>query len=182
MKSQIAVVLGTARSDGNTAKLVNALAGNLALEVFDLNHFQITPYDYQFNNSNDDFIPLIDELLSFDTILMASPIYWYAPSAQLKVFLDRLSDLLSRYKNKGRQLRNKRSGVIATGLDIYAPDCFEQIFANTLNYLGMKNLGMLYYGCEDNAQFFLDDPMILSFASKLGMFNGSEQRHLISAS
>ncbi|MCW8880220.1 MAG: flavodoxin family protein [Kangiellaceae bacterium] len=181
MKARVAVVLGSARSNGNTASLVGALAKNIPLELFDLNHFQIAPFDYQFRNNSDDFHPLMDELLGFDIILMASPIYWYAPSAQLKIFIDRLSDFLKQHKSRGRLLRTKSSGVIATGSDIYPPDCFEQIFDNTLNYLGIKNLGMLYYGCEDEAQFDADDPMILSFASKLAKFNGSEQRHLTSA-
>ncbi|MDA5312487.1 flavodoxin family protein, partial [Vibrio cholerae] len=70
--------------------------------LFDLSDYAISFYDYEHMNRNDDFIHLINKLAEFDHLVFASPVYWYSMSAQLKVFFDRLSDLLTIEKELGR--------------------------------------------------------------------------------
>ncbi|GHY53033.1 Putative NAD(P)H-dependent FMN-containing oxidoreductase YwqN [Vibrio cholerae] len=101
---KIAVVLGTSKSDGNTRKLVEVFQASTDTTLFDLSDYAISFYDYEHMNRNDDFIHLINKLVEFDHLVFASPVYWYSMSAQLKVFFDRLSDLLTIEKELGRCL------------------------------------------------------------------------------
>ena len=144
---KVAIVLGTSRQGGNTAHLIDNLSQRIdfPVQVFDLVYYEIAPYDYDYNNQNDDFMSLMEEITEgYDAIILASPVYWYAPSAQLKVFMDRLSDLLDINKPLGRALKGKYAGLIATGVDKQVVSCFEDIFKGTYRYLHMNYLGMQY--------------------------------------
>ncbi|WP_444998083.1 flavodoxin family protein [Aliikangiella sp. IMCC44359] len=149
MKS-IAVVLGTSRINGNTHTLAKVCCEQLDADFFDLAQFNISMFDYQHKNQSDDFLKLIKKLVNYKQIIFASPVYWYSPSAKLKVFLDRFSDLLTIEKDLGRQLRGKKVSVIATGADSKEPDCFTEIFVRTSDYLGMKYCQILYCCCPSD--------------------------------
>ncbi|MES2102393.1 MAG: NAD(P)H-dependent oxidoreductase [Pseudomonadota bacterium] len=157
-----AILLGTARNGGNTHQLAHHVADRASAQVFDLADYIICPYDYNHNNSGDDFLPLMREVLRFDNIVLASPIYWYAPSSAMKVFLDRWSDLVTIEKGLGRQLRQKSGAVISTGANAALTPCFEEIFRLTYNYLGMQYKGILYCACDEDIRmpqhrFAMDD-------------------------
>jgi multimeric flavodoxin WrbA len=139
-----AVILGTSRPNGNTRQLVNRVDSIMAVDVFTLHSRDIHPFDYDHNNHNDDFIPLIEQLLEYEHWVFASPVYWYCMSAQMKTFVDRLSDLLTIRKDLGRRLRGKSCSVISTSETPNAPECFETVFKLTFDYLGMEYKGMLY--------------------------------------
>ena len=122
---RVAIILGTSRPTGNTAQLVHHLANHFVtmtshqVSVYSLSDYHVLPYDYQFANQGDDFPELISEVITkHELIVLATPIYWYAPSAQMKVFMDRLTDLLEINKTQGRQLKGKYVGVIATGVRV----------------------------------------------------------------
>lgn len=143
------IIVGSSRSTGNTAELAIAVASKLQASVIDLNQYQIAPFDYEFKNQGDDFMSLMRQVLSFDRIILATPMYWYAPSAIMKTFMDRISDLLKIEKELGRQLRSKKAALLGTGCDATPAACFEQVFQLTFDYLGMAYQGMLYASCED---------------------------------
>ena len=143
-----AVILASSRKNGNTHQLVQCYINRHSGDVFDLSDFEISVYDYEHHNSDDDFIKLINRLLKYDRLVFATPVYWYAMSAQMKVFFDRLSDLLTVNKQAGRRLRGKSCFVLATGTDDSAPQCFAQPFRLTCDYLAMRYLGMLYCKCD----------------------------------
>ncbi|HHY0612095.1 TPA: flavodoxin family protein [Vibrio parahaemolyticus] len=139
----IAVILGTSKSDGNTRKLADSFVEQSGAKLFDLSNFNVSFYDYSHENKNDDFLPIIHELLSFDHLVFASPVYWYSMSAQLKVFFDRLSDLLTIEKELGRRLMGKSVSVLSTGYNWELPDCFVQPFELTAKYMQLE-----FKGCE----------------------------------
>ncbi|EGR2784104.1 NAD(P)H-dependent oxidoreductase [Vibrio parahaemolyticus] len=139
----IAVILGTSKSDGNTRKLADSFVEQSGAKLFDLTNFNVSFYDYSHENKNDDFLPIIHELLSFDHLVFASPVYWYSMSAQLKVFFDRLSDLLTIEKELGRKLKGKSISVLSTGYNLELPDCFVQPFELTAKYMQLE-----FKGCE----------------------------------
>jgi multimeric flavodoxin WrbA len=143
------ILLGSSKTQGNTHQLALALAVKTKARVINLSDYAIAPFDYEFKNAGDDFLPLIREVLRYETIILASPMYWYSPSATMKTFMDRLSDLLKVEKDLGRQLRTKISAVLATGYDEIPAACFEEIFKLTFAYLGMTYRGMLYASCQD---------------------------------
>ncbi|WP_367007990.1 NAD(P)H-dependent oxidoreductase [Vibrio cholerae] len=136
---KFAVVLGTSKSDGNTRKLVEVFQASTDTTLFDLSDYAISFYDYEHMNRNDDFIHLINKLVEFDHLVFASPVYWYSMSAQLKVFFDRLSDLLTIEKELGRCLKSKSVSVISTGFNKACPSCFSEPF--------QLYLGLVYKGC-----------------------------------
>lgn len=147
---KIAIILGTSRKNGNTHQLVDEYARNYSAHVFDLSEYDFSGFDYEHKNTNDDFLPLIEKLLTYDHLIFATPVYWYTMSAPMKLFFDRLSDLLTTHKEHGRSLRGKSCSVISTGTDNYLPEGFEQPFSLTAQYLGMQYSGALYCVCEPN--------------------------------
>ena len=149
---KIAVVLGTSKADGNTLYLVNQFVELTQAEVFDLADYKISYYDYFHENRNDDFIPLIRMLKNYDHIVFASPVYWYSMSAQLKVFFDRLSDLLTIEKSLGRKLQGKEISVLSTGYEQELPDCFIEPFELTAEYMQFvfRGFGYLPVNKENN--------------------------------
>ena len=139
----VAVILGTSKSDGNTRILVDKFIEKSGADIFDLSLLKISFFDYLHKNSSDDFLSLIHKLITYDHIVFATPVYWYSMSAQLKVFFDRLSDLLTIEKGLGRQLKGKSISVLSTGYDSDCPSCFIQPFELTANYMDLT-----FKGCE----------------------------------
>lgn len=144
-------ILGTSRRSGNTRALVDHLVGPAASPIIDLSSKNISVFDYSHANADDDFLPLIESMLDVPRWHLATPVYWYTMSAQMKIFLDRLNDLITLRKELGRRLRGIEVGVVATGVVPELPDEFEAPFRLTCGYLGMHYLGAVY------AQFGDDD-------------------------
>ena len=102
-------VIGSSRRNGNTGKLLDTIANELGIEVIDLSTKNISPFDYEHKNSHDDSQAIMSHILKHDNIIFAPPVYWYSMSAQIKVFIDRMSDFLdiAELKGQGRELRTK---------------------------------------------------------------------------
>lgn len=145
----VSVLVAASRQNGNTVALVSSLVTSLPATVINLSEKQLSYFDYEHGNKQDDFLPMISELLGSDVIVFATPVYWYSMSAQLKVFIDRLTDLLTIEKEMGRALRGKRFTVIATGTDSELPACFTEQFQRIGDYLGMQMLPPLYCRCQN---------------------------------
>lgn len=147
------VIFGSARSFGHTRKVVDDVLKGADIELFDLNNFDISPFDYEHKNKYDDFIPLIEKLIHYDIWVIATPVYWYQVSAQHKIFFDRITDLLSIRKDLGRKLHGKKMFVIASFGTSY-PDGFERILEQICEYLGMEYLGSSFvYSGTQNEEF-----------------------------
>ena len=85
------IILGSSRNDGDTAKVVNTLREYSNWDIIDLNDYEISYYDYEHNNSDDDFLPLMKKLIeNYDTMIFATPVYWYSMSGIMKVFFGKL--------------------------------------------------------------------------------------------
>ncbi|OKY25094.1 MULTISPECIES: flavodoxin family protein [Thalassotalea] len=138
------IIVATSRDNGNTVKCANALALSFPADIINLSHYQFSYYDYQNKNKDDDFLKLAEQICQYDLIIYASPIYWYAMSAQMKVFFDRLTDLVTIEKLLGRALKNKRNALISTGAEKVAPSCFVEPFALTADYFDMRFIGNYY--------------------------------------
>lgn len=161
------IFVGSSRSPGNTVNLARVVAEQTQATLIDLSLYDIAEYDYQFNNRDDDFLPLIKQALPFQRIVLASPMYWYAPSARMKTFMDRISDLLHGEKELGRQLRGKQAALLGTGCDAIPAPCFEESFRLTFAYLGMKYQGMLYASCEKEFVYSQHAAAIQAFKERL---------------
>jgi len=159
-----AILFGSSRYDGHTGALVKCLEESIkSTSCYLLKDYDFSPFDYEHKNKNDDYLALVNKLISYDHIIFATPVYWYAMSAQLKVFFDRFSDLLSIDKNLGRKLKGLKCSVVSTGAWEYPPDCFEEVFKLTFNYLRMEYSGMLYCQMDSKSDINQHQSIITNF-------------------
>jgi len=149
VKDTIAI-FGSARKNGNTGKFIHWISSELNIDVIDLSEKNISPYDYEHKNLGDDFIPLMNQLLNYEKIIFVTPVYWYAASAQMKVFIDRTSDFLDveELKDIGRRLRKKTGYIVCTSVSNEAAPSFLNSFKDTFEYLDMNYGGHVHANCE----------------------------------
>ncbi|CAM1357920.1 FMN reductase [Tenacibaculum sediminilitoris] len=139
------IIQASSKSKGNTNKVINYLNNNSSFNFVDLRTKNIGVFEYDFSNADDDFIPLMEEIINqYDTIVFATPVYWYSMSATLKTFFDRLSDLLHYKKDLGRQLRGKNMAMISNSDANDLRDGFEMPFIESAKYLSMNYLGSVH--------------------------------------
>ncbi len=149
MKMRKVIIVGSSRSQGNTTKIVDEIAARLQIDVINLSHYEISHYDYESKNRDDDFLPLIRKIIeNYDTLIFATPVYWYSMSGIMKVFFDRFSDLLRIEKETGRKLRGKQFAVISNSHDAQIEDDFYIPFKRSADYLGMIYIGNKHYNAD----------------------------------
>ncbi len=150
MSKRGVIIQGSSRSDGDTSSIVKFVSAKTGFEVIDLSIKNIGHFDYEFENRSDDFMPTIRYVINnFDTIVFATPIYWYSMSGIMKSFMDRLSDLLIEEKELGRMLRGKSMAMISCS---ESPETWESVrmpFEKTAGYLGMIYLGDVHAFVRD---------------------------------
>jgi len=145
------IIQASARSNGDTNTIVNELNKHNTFDVIDLKTKNVGQFEYNFTNANDDFLPMMEEIIEkYDTIVFATPVYWYSMSGILKAFFDRLSDLLHYKKELGRQLRGKNMAMISNNNYDDLKDGFSMPFKESANYLGMTYLGDTHTWVEDD--------------------------------
>jgi multimeric flavodoxin WrbA len=149
MSSRSIIILGSARSDGNTRKIVDWISEHTEIEVVDLNTLHIGYFDYAFSNREDDFLPLAEKLIQYDTWIFATPVYWYSMSAVMKTFFDRITDLLDLRKDLGDQIAGKNMMLIACSGHEDLQEWFSLPFIFTAKYLGMQFLGEVHAWLEN---------------------------------
>jgi multimeric flavodoxin WrbA len=165
------IIQGSSRSDGDTSKIVNYIASNNNFEVIDLHTKNIGHYDYDYKNEGDDFIELITNIIeTYDTIIFVTPVYWYSMSGILKVFFDRISDILRTHKNTGRKLRGKNMAMISCSNRDDLKEGFTMPFVESANYLGMKYLGSIHTYVEND---LIDDNMKLRIDEFINMLKST---------
>ncbi len=149
--SGIIALFSSSRRHGNTGRLMDRIAYELGIPVVDLSEKEISAFDYEHRNRNDDFEPLMEQLLKSDQIIFASPVYWYAVSPSMKIFLDRLSDYLELpdLLDKGRKLRGKTCYVVCTSAEDKVSSTFINSFRETFEYLGMQFGGFIHANCAN---------------------------------
>ena len=127
----------------------------------------MTSYDYAHANRNDDFEPLMDRVLSHEQIIFATPIYWYAASPTMKIFLDRISDFLELpdLLPEGRRLRGKNAYIVCTSICDEPSAAFMDALRETFDYLGMNYGGVAHINCRDGYLPAVHDPEALTFAT-----------------
>jgi len=147
-------IFSSARANGNTKALLNSLACGRDIDRIDLADHRVSEYDYQYNNQDDDFLALIEKILSYDKIIFASPVYWYAVTPTMKKFLDRITDLLDlpHLLEHGRRLRGKTAYVVCSSASSEVSTSFISAWTNIFEYLGMTYGGCLHANCADGYQ------------------------------
>jgi len=95
---------------------------------------------------NDEAKPILAKMARADVIVMATPLYFYGPSAQLKIIFDRMFSLF-KWDNKAdtmkTPLKGKTFALIASAYEDIGLDALEKPFRLTAKYTGMKFKSLL---------------------------------------
>lgn len=149
MENKKVIILGSSRKNGNTTKIVDEISKETGIDIINLSDYNISYYDYESKNKEDDFLPLIRRILEeYGTLIFATPIYWYNMSGIMKVFFDRFSDLIRIEKETGRKLRGKKMGVISNSHDDENEESFYIPFKKSADYLSMEYLGHAHFNAN----------------------------------
>ena len=182
MSKNILVVHGSPRKKGNTMvltkKAMEAIEEqNGTCEEIFLQGLDIKPCmgcdscrkeNRQYCIIKDDMKELYPKIASCDGMLLASPIYWFTITAQLKLFIDRLYGL---HIEKDNVLLNKRIGIILTygDVDPYTSGAINAIrtLEDCFKYSKSKIEGIVY-GRTREASDTEKDEELLEKAYELG--------------
>jgi len=149
MGNKTLVILGSNRKNSFTESITRKALLQNEFDMIDLLDHKIAHYNYDGHYpADDEFEAIINKALPYDNIIFATPVYWYSMSGVMKVFFDRLTDLITIKKDLGRGLRGKSASMIAVGADPAIPDGFEVPFKHTAAYLGIQYKGCTYYATE----------------------------------
>ena len=147
---KIIIIQGSARKNGNTNRIVNYVQEEIECDFIDLKEYAISNYDYNSYNKEDDFLPLMREVVEYDLIIFATPVYWYTMSGIMKTFFDRITDCLKIEKETGQKLRGKAMAIISCGADDELKEGFAMPFRESAAYLGMTYKGNVHTWIENN--------------------------------
>jgi len=167
MTDKILIILGSARSDGHTKAAITDLDPHHQMAFVDLNDLKIAPFDYQHHNHDDDYLPLMKKVVTFDHIILATPVYWYTMSAQMKIFIDRLSDITIFCKDIGDKLKGKKISVLASYGNPKGIHGFALAFEQICHYMGIEYGGCFYYYSGKNKDLIAENKKIKEFRKKI---------------
>ncbi|KAB2334502.1 flavodoxin family protein [Cytobacillus depressus] len=122
---KIAVIYGGTRPNGNTEMLTDYVIQDIIAEKIYLKEYNIEPIiDMRhskdgFQERNDDYNSIIEQILLNDIFIFSTPIYWYSMSGTMKNFIDRWSQTLRdpKYPDFKNKMASKKAFVIAVGGD-----------------------------------------------------------------
>lgn len=149
----IAVIYGGTRPNGNTETLTEHVLQGIAAEKIYLNDYTIEPIidmrhsEDGFQDRGDDYNSVIDHILPHDTLIFATPIYWYSMSGIMKNFIDRWSQTLRdpKYPDFKTKMMSKKAFVIAVGGDapyIKGLPMIQQ-FKHIFDFMGINFAGYI---------------------------------------
>lgn len=156
---KILILTGSMRKGGNTDLLAQAFAEgaerNNAVEIISVADYKVNPcigcnscFTREGNGcfQNDDMPKIYDKLRDADTLVIASPVYFYGISAQLKAVIDRLHTPMRN------EFHIKRLAMLLVGA-ASLPELFDAIklqYQLALNFFHLEDAGMvLVRGAKD---------------------------------
>ncbi|MFD2563696.1 flavodoxin family protein [Aquimarina rubra] len=161
------IIQGSSRSNGDTNTVVSYLKEITGFDLVDLNQREIHYFDYEFKNEDDFEVIFKNIVHNYQTIVLATPVYWYTMSGIMKVFLDRISDYLYKEKDFGRMLRGKEMAMMSCSNDDDRVEEFHLPFSRSAAYLGMDYLGDIHTPVVDNELSLEAKERINAFALKI---------------
>lgn len=118
---KVYVISGSSRDNGNSELLMQKAVENIPHKIIKLREYQIQPikdvrHNGVFENQQDDYYQIIEEMLSYQHILFVTPIYWYNVSGMMKDFIDRWTESLrSTQYNFKEAMKDKTFYLIVVG-------------------------------------------------------------------
>lgn len=182
MNKKIIILNGSPRANGNTKKLIEQftagaeIAGN-NVTCFDLQQMNIHGCLGCCNGGKnpespcvqkDDMQKIYPAYQSADVIVLASPMYYWGISGQLKCAFDRLfavAELTPNYSNP------KKECILLMAAEGNSESNFAPVkafYEGLTSCLGWKNLGIVYAGGNMDAGDIINKPEQLKLAEDLG--------------
>ena len=170
---KIVVLVGSVRRNGNTELLAKAFADGAGkqheVEIISAVDYRIHPctgcnscYTREGNTciQDDDMTEIYDRLAQADTVVVASPVYFYGVSAQMKALIDRLHTPMRN------RFRIRRLGLILVGAATI-PDLFDPIlmqYRMILRFFGLEDIGtVLVSGAKEKGDVLTGDGIKRAF-------------------
>jgi multimeric flavodoxin WrbA len=156
------ILFGSPRKNGNTIQLVRTMTdalkkGGHSVRMLYLNDLNIRPcqgcYTCVSNGSckiNDDMKDIRKYILESDLIVYATPVYWFGPSAQLKLVMDRSIAFMDGEYNS--RIAGKKAITLLTFADNNTDTCRPAIemFEKTFGILKLSYTGGIEAaGCSE---------------------------------
>ncbi len=156
------ILFGSPRKKGNTIQLAQSMMELLKkkgshVRMLYLNDLNIRPcqgcYTCLTNGTcriNDDMKDIRKYILESDVIVYATPIYWFSPSAQLKVVMDRCIAFMDGDHNS--RVQGKKAVTLMTYADNNTETCRAavSVFEKTFDLLKLEYTGGVEAsGCSD---------------------------------
>lgn len=163
----VTTLLGSARKKGNTATVLGWVEKELMSMGHDVKQIYLNGEDiygclgccvcHKYPDEiacvqKDDAIDILEQMISSDVILFASPIYFWGFTAQIKALMDRSYSLVTDYQTPEHNslIKGKRTGLLVTGGDSYENNA-EGMFAayeKFVDFLCAEKSGELYVSTE----------------------------------
>ena len=149
---RIIVLVGSMRKGGNTDLLAQAFADGAKqknqVEIISVADYKVNPcigcnscFTRDGNKcfQNDDMISIYEKLKEADIVVIASPVYFYGISAELKTIIDRLHTPMRN------EFKIKKLALLLVGAAAL-PNLFDAIklqYQMILDYFHLEDLGMV---------------------------------------
>jgi multimeric flavodoxin WrbA len=167
--SRIVILVGSMRKGGNTDMLAKSFAKgaskNNIVELISVADYSVNPCIgcnscFKRENNlcfqNDDMIKIYDKLRKADIVAVASPVYFYGISAQLKAIVDRLHTPMRN------EFHIKKLALLLVGAATL-PELFDPIklqYQLILNFFNLEDVGMvLVRGVKEKGDILRTDAL-----------------------
>lgn len=161
---KLLILNGSPRKKGNTAilseYLKNYVDGKLSVEHLFLYDYIINPCTDCRACKEDDFTCVIDDgmqdlyrkLDNSDFIVFGTPIYWYGPTAVMKMMIDRFRPYFASKKLKGK----KAALILPAGSGESDCNLTLEMFRRVFDTLGVEFIGAITSQAYDAGDSFND--------------------------
>lgn len=162
MTKEILILSGSPKKDGNTAALVDWFSKGARSKGARVEIVRTASLKYKSNGCtscracqkrddykcviNDEAQPVLARMAKVDVIVMATPLYFFGASAQLKLVFDRMFSLYKWDNQAGTMktpLKGKTLVLMASAFEDVGLDALRKPFALTARYTGMKFAALL---------------------------------------
>lgn len=180
----VLALMGSPRRGGNTDLLLGEFideveergVGTERVAVAELNispcRERYTCLDTGICGLEDDMAPLYDRLIQAQVVVVATPIFFYGPTAQIKAVMDRCQALWCRKYHLKRPLdRTPGQGYLISVAATNGRRLFDGLLLSARYFLSVLDLkldGQLLVRGADLAGAVLDQPEALAQARELG--------------
>jgi multimeric flavodoxin WrbA len=178
---RILAILGSPRANGNTDTLTHALldgaaAAGCEVETIALRELSIRPCvacEQCWETGapciiDDDMGQAYEAIARADLLVFATPVYWYAPTAIMKAFMDRLVPL---NRPRGRPLIDGKAAVAVVAYEETGPTAAEPLLRMlelSFAYLGLRFVDRVVVDGVGPADAVRSRPHLLEQAREVG--------------